>query len=165
MDTESCSYLEKYECPLCPLAANHNQIWYSEDDICKNEQFETVTKSMKKLNRKAAQGFFTLGMLDRGFIVRRGVEGIDPDLPDSMKDPWKEYQSREKMWLKKHPEISVSRSVKLKLRGKALGESRKSIQKVPPDNAVSDIIDSTGVITRLSPQTLQKPIENGGIEK
>ena len=109
MNPESCPLYEKCECSLCPLSSNPMQVWYSEDEICKNPKFEVITNSMKKLKRKAAQGFFTLEMLSRDFIVRRGTEGIDPDLPDTINDPWKEYEGREKAWLVKHTEISRER--------------------------------------------------------
>ncbi|MGC8618676.1 MAG: hypothetical protein ACP5UZ_08100 [Thermoplasmata archaeon] len=148
-ETESCPLYEKCECPLCPLANNPMQVWYSEDDICKNPDFETISRSMKKLKRKAAQGYFTLDMLNRDFIVRRGTEGVDPDLPDTVKDPLKEYERREKAWLHKHPEISRERSDNLIARGKSLAESRKSIQKVPSDNAFSEMTVHEGIIRSL----------------
>ncbi|MGC8618673.1 MAG: hypothetical protein ACP5UZ_08085 [Thermoplasmata archaeon] len=107
------------------------QVWYSEGEICKNPEFKVITRSMKKLKRKVAQGYFTLDMLNRDFIVRKGMEGIDPDLPDTVKDPLKEYERREKAWLGKHPEISRERSENLIARGKSLAESRKCPQTMP----------------------------------
>ncbi|MEM3489672.1 MAG: hypothetical protein QXO75_08490 [Nitrososphaerota archaeon] len=57
---------------------------------------------MKKLKRKGAQGYFTLEMLNRDFIVRKGTEGLDPDLLDSIRDPQEEYTNKERTWLRKH---------------------------------------------------------------
>ena len=125
MNPDSCALYQNCECPLCPLDQDNN-VWYSEDEICKSPQFETMTNSMKKLKKKGAPGYFTLEMLDRSYIVRRGTEGIDADLVDSAKDPWKEYQEREKTWLRRHPEISRERREAMR----ALGlKSIQSIQK------------------------------------
>ena len=165
MNPDNCTLHQNCECPLCPLEEDSNQVWYSEDEICKNPDFHIIGNSMKKLKKKAAQGYFTLQMLNRDFIVRKGTEGADPDIPDSIKDPWGEYQEREKTWLRRHPEISKARSDNLKLRGKSLADSRKFIQKVPSDNSFSETVDLEGVTTSLSPQSPQKSIENGGIGK
>ena len=109
MNPDNCTLHQNCECPLCPLEEDSNQVWYSEDEICKNPDFHIIGNSMKKLKKKAAQGYFTLQMLNRDFIVRKGTEGADPDIPDSIKDPWGEDQEREKTWLRRHPEISKAR--------------------------------------------------------
>ena len=161
MNPEPCPLYENCECPLCPLDQDNN-VWYSEDDICKNPQFEVITNSMKKLKRKAAQGYFTLEMLNKDFIVRKGTEGIDPDLPDPVRDPWKEYRRREKAWLGKHHEISRERREAMK----ALGlKSIQSIQKPLSHPSISELVDSKGVIVRLDPPSPLKSIENGGSER
>jgi hypothetical protein len=149
MNPESCTLYENCECPLCPLEADSNQVWYSEDEICKNPDFHIVGNSMKKLKKKGTPGYFTLQILDRDFVVRKGIEGIDADLVDSVKDPWKEYQEREDV-AEKHPEISKARSDNLKLRGKSLADSRKLIQKVLSDNSFSEIVNPKGIILVLT---------------
>ena len=162
MKPESCILFENCECPLCPLSTDSNQVWYSEDEICKNPEFEAITRSMKKLKRKAAQGYFTLEMLNRDFIVRNGTEGIDPDLPDSVRDPWKEYQRREKTWLRKHLEITKERREAMR----ALGlKSIQSIQKPISHPSISEVVGSKGVITRLDSSSLLESGQNGGFEK
>ena len=161
MSSDSCFLFEKCECPLCPLVRDNN-VWYSADDICKNPEFESITRAMKKLKRKAAHGYFTLEMLNRDFVVRRGTGGIDPDLPDSIKDPWKEYQKREKTRLTKHPEISRERREAMR----ALGlKSIQSIQKPLSHPSISEIVDSKDVITRLDPSSPLESGQNGGLEK
>ena len=161
MSSDSCSLSEKCDSPLCPLIQDYN-VWYSEDDICKNPEFESITRSMKKLKRKAAQGYFTLEMLNRDFVVRKGTEGIDPDLPDSIEDPWKENQTREKTWLRKHPEISRERREAMRELGL---KSIQSIQKPLSHPLISEIIDSKGVVTRLDPSSLLESGQNGGLGK
>ena len=160
MNPESCILFENCECSLCHLDQDNN-VWYSEDEICKSPDLHIIGNSMKKLKKKAAQGYFTLQMLNRDFIVRKGTEGIDPDLPDSIKDSFEEYQKKEKSWRKKHPEISKARYDNLRLRGKSLADSRKLIQKMHSDNTFPETINQKGTITHLGPDTSQKPIERG----
>ena len=161
MNPDSCALYQNCECPVCPLD-QENIVWYSENEICKNPDFHIISNTMKKLRRKAAQGYFTLQMLNRDFIVRKGTEGIDPDLPDSVKIPLEEYQKREKKWLRRHPEISRERREAMR----ALGlKSIQSIQKPLSHPSISEIVDPKGIITRLSPQSSQKSVENGGIGK
>ena len=175
MNPESCSLYEKCECPSCPLDRD-NSIWYSEDEICKNPDFHIISNSMNKLKRKAAPGYFTLQMLNRDFFVRKGTEGIDPDIWDSVKDSQKEYERKEKTWLKEHPEISRERKEKMRIFGlkyaKSTEEMRemrtkqpKFIQNPPFHPSVSEMIDPKGIITRPDPQSPQKSLGNGGSEK
>lgn len=162
MNPESCSLFDKCECPLCPLVSDSNQIWYSEDEICKNPEFELITRSMKKLKRKAAPGYFTLEMLRREFIVRKGTEGIDPDLSNSTEDPVSEHLRRESIWLKRHPEISKERKERMRELGL---KSVASIQKPLSHPSISEIVNPKGVTTRLNPETPQKLGQNGGLRK
>ncbi|MDA8055581.1 MAG: hypothetical protein M0Z77_08060 [Thermoplasmatales archaeon] len=162
MNPDSCALYQNCECPSCPLEVDSNQVWYSEDEICKNPDFHIINNSMKKLKKKGAPGYFILQILNRDFIVRKGIEGIDPDLPDSIKDPLKEYQKKEKTWLRRHPEISVERREAMR----ALGlKSIQSIQKPLSHPSISEILNPKGMITSLSPQSPQKSVESGGIEK
>ena len=162
MNPESCALYQNCECPLCPLEEDSNQVWYPEDEVCKNPDFHIIGNTMKKLKKKGAPGYFTLQMLNRDFIVRKGAEGIDPDLPDSVKDPWKEYQRREKTWLRRHPEISRERREAMR----ALGlKSIQSIQKPLSHPSICEAVNPKGIITSLSPQSPQKSVENGGLEK
>ena len=161
MNLESCALYYNCECPLCPLDQDNN-VWYSEDEVCKNPDFHVIGNSMKKLKKKGAPGHFTLEMLNRDFVVRRGTEGVNPDLPDSVKDPLEEYQKREKTWLKKHPEISEERKEKMR----ALGlKSIQSIQRPLSHPSVSEMVNPKGTMTHLSSQSPQKSVENRGIGK
>ena len=161
MNSDRCTLYDNCECPLCPLDQDNN-VWYSEDEICKNPEFHIIGNSMKKLKKKGAPGYFTLKMLNRDFIVRKGTEGIDPDIPDSVKDPEMEYQKREKSWLRRHPEISRERREAMR----ALGlKSISSIQKPLSHPSISEIVNPKGIITSLNPQSPQKSVENGGIGK
>ena len=161
MNPESCILFENCECSLCHLDQDNN-VWYSEDEICKSPDLHIIGNSMKKLKKKAAQGYFTLQMLNRDFIVRKGTEGTDPDLPDSVKDPLEEYQRREKTWLRKHPEISRERREAMRVLGL---KSIQSIQKPLSHPSISEIVNPKGVASHLNPETPQKLGQNGGLRK
>ena len=161
MNPDSCTLYENCECPSCPLDQDNN-LWYSEDEVCKNPDFHIIGNSMKKLKKKGAPGYFTLETLNRDFIVRKGTDGVDPDLPDSVKDPWKAYQKREKTWLKKHPEISRERREAMRASGL---KSIQSIQKPLSHPSVLEMVNPKGVTTRLSPDASQKSGNKEEIEK
>ena len=161
MNPESCSLYDNCECPLCPLDQDNN-VWFFEDVICKNPDFHIIGNSMKKLKKKGAPGYFTQEMLERDFIVRRGTEGIDPDLFDSVRNPLEEYRKKEKSWLRRHPEISKERKEKMR----ALGlKSIQSIQKPLSHPSISEIVNPKGVASHLNPETPQKLGQNGGLRK
>ncbi len=81
-------------------------------------------------------------MLNKDFIVRKGIEGIDPDTPDTVKDPLREYQRRERAWLMRHPAISEKRKNEMR----ALGlKSIKFIQKPLSHPSISEMIDTRGL--------------------
>ncbi|MDA8054840.1 MAG: hypothetical protein M0Z77_04215 [Thermoplasmatales archaeon] len=146
---------------MCPLAADTSQIWYSEDGVCRNPEFEAITRSMKKLKRKGAQGYFTLEMLNRDFTIRSGIVGVDPDVPDTIKNPERWYQLRERKWILVHPEKKQLPEQEIEKRRLRM----KTIRKVPSSIHYSEIVDSKGVIARPDPQSFLKPIENGGFGK
>ncbi|MEM4067976.1 MAG: hypothetical protein QXV17_14070 [Candidatus Micrarchaeaceae archaeon] len=157
-----CTLYNKCECPLCPLENNPLEIWYSEDNICKNPQFPTITNSMRKLKKKQAEGFFTLRMLNRNFIVRRGIKGLNPDVSETVRDPLREYKIQEERWLKKHPEIPEQKIESMRERGrKSLGFIQKPLSR--PSIFESDYPGYDN--THLDVDTSKKSSENGGIEK
>lgn len=172
---ESCKFFDSCSANLCPLDSRLKEmLWRPEenesDDICKDPeitglQFVRTQKKIRKATRKKDQNrddYFSYEMLNRDFVVRKGTEGIDPDLPDPVKDPWKEYRKREEAWLRHHPIISDARKEKMR----ALGlKSIQSIQKPLSHPSIFEIANPKGIITRLDPQSPQKSIENGGIGK
>ena len=112
---EECPYWKRgCNNQLCPmLKGNSKYIWYSDEDPCNNPEYKDniVAINQKKLKKKNAPGYFTYNMLNRNFIIKRGIEGIDPDVPDSVESRGQKaidklYRDREEAWLNSHPEIS-----------------------------------------------------------
>ena len=64
-------------------------------------------------------------MLNRNFIIKRGIEGIDPDVPDSVESKGQKaidklYRDREESWLNSHPELTEEQIEKKKIQGETL---------------------------------------------
>jgi hypothetical protein len=105
---------------ICPMTKKCG-IWYSDEDVCNNSEYKDniVVMNQKKLKKKKAPGYFTFEMLNRNFIVRGGITGIDPDIPDAVdsrgqKAVDKLYKEREEAWFMAHPEISKEENEKNK---------------------------------------------------
>jgi hypothetical protein len=58
-------------------------IWYPDEVICKNNEFSNMLfikqqRKIAKVNEKnKVKGIFTYNMLNRDFIVKSGIKGID----------------------------------------------------------------------------------------
>ncbi|MEM3859370.1 MAG: hypothetical protein QW478_08180 [Candidatus Micrarchaeaceae archaeon] len=128
MKPVDCPLYNRYECSLCPIEDNPVSVWYSEDEICKNPKFQVVTNSMRKLKKKQTEGFFTLRMLNRNFIIRRGTRGLDPDLPETVRDPLREYMRREEKWILKHPEKKQLSLEELERRRQRMKSIREEVE-------------------------------------
>ena len=117
MTIETCPKYEGCSAILCPLAAedeNNNYIWYPDEDICTKQEFGCLDwiKRQRKIARKAKEGYFTFAMLKRNFIVKYGLQGLDPDSDISEK-------TQLQKWLELHP---VKNPVK-----KGISEAQKEI--------------------------------------
>ncbi len=121
---ESCPFYDRCESQLCPLDPSKGQrIWYTEEGPCINPEYrdELSVINQKKLSKKHAQGYFIFDMLNRDIIIRRGIQGIDPDMPESVDRRGQRavdslYRERELSWLSDHPELTKEQREKMKLR-------------------------------------------------
>jgi len=123
---EECIYWKKgCNNQVCPMLKDHG-IWYSDEDVCNNPEYRDniVVINQKKLKKKNAPGYFTYDMLNRDFCIKKGITGIDPDVPDSVDAKGQKavdnlYKEREESWFKQHPEITKEqkeRNKKLELK-------------------------------------------------
>lgn len=96
-DQQACKFYTLCEAPFCPLAASSFKgIWYPGEDICRSRIYGNLSwiQAQRKLVRAAADGYFTMEMLDRDCILKAGIRGLDPD---------KEEKPQLQEWLRKHP--------------------------------------------------------------
>ena len=117
MTIETCPKYEGCNAILCPLATedeNNNYIWYPDEDICTKQEFGSLDwiKRQRKIAKRAKEGYFTFAMLKRNFIVKYGLQGLDPDSDISEK-------TQLQKWLELHP---VKNPVK-----KGMSEAQKEI--------------------------------------
>jgi len=81
----ACTLYETCNTPLCPLdGSSLNGIWYPDEEICRSRVHGNLTwmKAQRKLARVAAGGYFTVEMLNRLVVIRKGIAGLDPNLPE-----------------------------------------------------------------------------------
>ena len=81
----SCTLYETCNTPLCPLdGSSLNGIWYPDEEICRSRVHGNLSwmKAQRKLARIAAGGYFTVEMLNRLVVIRKGITGLDPDVPE-----------------------------------------------------------------------------------
>lgn len=96
-DQQACKFYTLCEAPFCPLAASSFKgIWYPGEDICRSRIYGNLSwiQAQRKLVKAAADGYFTMEMLNRDCILKTGIRGLDPD---------REERPQLQEWLRKHP--------------------------------------------------------------
>jgi len=81
----ACTLYETCNTPLCPLdGSSLKGIWYPDEEICRSRTQGNLPwmKAQRKLSRVAAGGYFTVEMLNRLVVIRKGIAGLDPNLPE-----------------------------------------------------------------------------------
>ena len=80
-----CRRFEGCEAVLCPTENNPGSIWYSDEEICKLKKYQTLRwiRRQKAVVRKGIppDTYFNVLMLNSTRQIRKGTEGINPDLP------------------------------------------------------------------------------------
>ena len=80
--TSTCALFESCVAPLCPLdAASLKGVWYADEEICRSRTYASLAwiRGQRKIGRVRAGGYFTLEMLRRNCIVKKGIAGLDAD--------------------------------------------------------------------------------------
>ena len=120
MTKQSCKKYETCSAPLCPIdrqSLKHG-IWYPDEEICRSKTYGNLpwVKAQKEicLCASRADRYFTLEMLQRNCITRKGIVGLDPDEPEGL---------QLKRWLQDH------------LERKELSEKEKTILRQRAEDA------------------------------
>jgi len=96
-DQQACKFYTLCEAPFCPLAtSSFKGIWYPGEDICRSRMYGNLSwiQAQRKLVKAAADGYFTMEMLNRDCILKTGIRGLDPD---------REEKPQLQEWMRKHP--------------------------------------------------------------
>ena len=105
---ERCRSCQTCDAPLCPLDKGiDRRCWYPDEEICKVNQFSGIDwiKNQRKIKKRAIDmsRYFTLEMLKRNCVIRRGIKGLSSNLPCDTE------KMRIQRWLAKHaPRRSIS---------------------------------------------------------
>ena len=111
-----CTLFESCFAPLCPLdPVSLKGIWYPDEEICRSRSQggRLWIRSQRRIAKVAGHGagYFTLGMLDRLVVIRKGITGLDSD---AVEEP------QLGRWLADHPERrGMSEEKKARLRQQA----------------------------------------------
>ena len=128
---EDCGQFETCNAPMCPLDPElSRKVWFPDEKICTSKKFGPGLKwieNQRKIKKKKSDSTlcFTLGMLDRPFIIKKGIVGVSPDSKDFAGDVMK--------WIRNRPTITDAQANKMKARGRAL------YQKSVSDQALNDL--------------------------
>jgi hypothetical protein len=121
-----CRYFGECSAPICPKDKGLiSRIWFPNDEICHLKDVPEWVKQQRKIAKTGANetvGCFTLLMLERHCVIKKGITGIDPNLVDN------EQKNAEKIWLGRHSGkklISDEEREKRAARGRLLGASRR----------------------------------------
>lgn len=96
----ACTLFESCLAPLCPLdPSSLRGIWYPDEEICRSrtQGGRPWIRAQRRLAKVAGSGagYFTLEMLNRLVVIRKGITGLDPDLPE---------ETQLRAWFQKRPE-------------------------------------------------------------
>jgi hypothetical protein len=96
----TCTLFESCLAPLCPLdPASLKGIWYPDEEICRSRSQggRPWIRSQRRIAKVAGHntGYFTIEMLSRLVVIRKGITGLDPDLPE---------ETQLRAWFQKRPE-------------------------------------------------------------
>ena len=99
--TDNCKYFDECSAPMCPRDVGAAKTaWFVDEPVCRLHDVPEWVKRQRKIARTDIDekaGCFTLPMLERDCMIKKGITGIDPDGTDS------EREAAEKAWLEKHP--------------------------------------------------------------
>ena len=114
----NCKYFDDCSAPMCPRDEGAAKtVWFADEPVCRLHDVPEWVKRQRKIVKTGADetaGCFTLPMLERGCMIKKGITGIEPDGTDS------ELKETEKVWLEKRPaKEPISEETRAKYRAQA----------------------------------------------
>ncbi len=109
----TCAHFEHCNAPLCPQNAEslEHAAWFPDEEICKLSNAPAWVRRQRRIARVAnPEGLFTVAMLAADCILRRGIQGLDPDRAAASR------QNDEAKWLADHPALTASQREKMRER-------------------------------------------------
>ena len=144
---QQCSMWKECNDMICPMdQGKEKRIWYAEkgfeEDVCNNPEYRNnfAVRNQKKLKRFNPSGYFTYQMLNRDIIIRKGITGIDPDVPETVYDRGQKtidklYEDREQSWIAEHSGFTAEQKQQARERG------MKNIEALKPYHFKKKAVD------------------------
>ena len=121
----NCKYFGDCSVPMCPKDAGAvKTAWFADEPVCRLHEVPEWVKRQRKITKTGideSAGCFTLPMLERDCMIKKGITGIDPDGTDS------EREAAEKAWLEKHP-VKKPISEEMRAKYKAQAERARAVR-------------------------------------
>lgn len=131
-----CRHIDVCNAPLCPLdeESMKHGVWYPDEDICRYRKYRSMMFIQKQqlVAQRAIDPtkYFTLEMLNRNIVIKKGITGIDPDQEIEVAD------RAERKWIQDHPEKqSSSEDTASKRREWMNGMTKASTKKTGSESA------------------------------
>ena len=125
---EDCRTFEECSVPLCPLDEDlYNRTWFADEPICRSKSHGSGMQwmiSQRKICKKSTdkETCYTAEMLDRHFMVKKGINGVDPDSKD--------FPGAVRKWIQQRPGIDPGQTKKRQLRTGIMRKKQLSEQGV-----------------------------------
>ena len=130
-----CRHFYYCEALFCPMAMVENTSWYPDEAVCDLPEYSknVIIRNQKNIKKKHPDPdlYFSYRMLNRKFVIGKGIKGVDPDLPGnitSRADTEKIYREREYEWIADHPVITEEREAQMAERARLMNKALKRSQ-------------------------------------
>ena len=130
-----CRHFYYCEAQFCPMAMVENTLWYPDEAVCDLPEYSnnTIVKNQKSIKKKHPDPdlYFSYRMLNRKFVIGKGIKGVGPDLPGnitSRADTDKIYREREDDWIAPHPVITDKRREQMAERARLMNKALERSQ-------------------------------------
>ena len=115
---KNCKYFDTCSAPMCPMDAEVAKVaWFADEPACRLHDVPEWVKRQRKIAKigmDETAGCFTLPMLERDCMTKKGITGINPDGTDSARE------AAEKTWLEKRPaKKPISEETRVKYKAQA----------------------------------------------
>jgi len=122
VSVQDCRYFDSCSAPICPLDGCPGAVWYPDEEICrayKYHQGVLWVGNQRKIAKRAkgTDTCYTWAMLNRDIVVRKGIEGANPDARD--------FDAEVKRWIASHPERTPDQKAAAQHRGQNLQRQAK----------------------------------------
>jgi hypothetical protein len=153
MSTLACPQFHRCSAPLCPLdeSSLRAAVWFPTEEICSHIHEPWIRRQLKLRRKADEETIFTYKMLLHDCRIRKGVQGLDPELVTP---------GQVEKWKRNHPEITAAFRAKSKAQmlwnvtSGRVGAPFRSVQSAIKSDLTSEVVNESG----RPPEDARKPI-------